>query len=510
MTASLPLPLLLSQNDPFRQLIDGAPFLVWAAAVDGSCLFRNQAWLNFCGRAFEAELGDGWLDAVHPNDRPDLKAAWSSAVASGQPFQLEYRVRRADGRYRRISDHGVPWSNPDGTLAGALGAAADVTDERDDDRASADANLRFRTLLESAHDMVYRASLIPTPHVEFACGSVEAITGHSPEEFYATPGLVTASLHPDDRALFRRMLADPAAGPGNVVLRWIHPDGRVVFAEHRRVPVYDNLGRLVAVEGIARDVTSELENQQRLRESETQMRQLAAHLQTAREEERARVARELHDEVGQTLTALKLEIGRVQAELSADRMTPTLIDRMQSLIGLSDIGLAIVKRIATNLRPPTLDHLGLAEAMHWEAQTFKARTGIRCHLRSNKTRSALTSEQQTALFRIFQEALTNIVRHAQASAVNVSLTERTQQVELRISDNGRGITSTQAANPRALGLIGMRERAALVGGDFRIAGRVGKGTVVTVLVPVAAPRPRPRAKRAVTSRRAVSAGRNLQ
>jgi signal transduction histidine kinase len=343
--------------------------------------------------------------------------------------------------------------------------------------------------------MFYRVALFPTPRVEFACGSVEAITGHPPEAFYAMPGLTRASLHPDDHELFHRMVSDPAGSPAAVVLRWIHPDGHVVSAEHRRVPVYDSLGRLIAVEGIARDITSVLESQQRLRDSETQMRQLAARVQTAREEERARVARELHDEVGQTLTALKLEIGRVQAELSADRMTPTLVDRMQSLIGLSDIGLAIVKRIATNLRPPTLDHLGLAEAIHWEALTFKARTGIRCHLRANKRRSALAAEQRTALFRIFQEALTNIVRHAQASAVNVSLTERVQQVELRISDNGRGISDEQAANPRALGLIGMRERAALVGGEFRIVGRGGKGTVVTVLLPVDAPKPRPRARR---------------
>lgn len=219
-------------------------------------------------------------------------------------------------------------------------------------------------------------------------------------------------------------------------------------------------------------------------EPEEQLRQLAARLQAAREEERAQVARELHAELGQTLTALKLDISRTVAALVEHRLTPSIIDRVQSLVGLSDIALAMVKRIATRLRPPILDHLGLAEAMHWEALAFKARTGLRCQVRRNKSRTNLTGDQQTALFRIFQEALTNIVRHAGASAVQVTLLERDGLFELRIRDNGRGITDLEASNPDAIGLLGMRERAALIGGTFTISGGRGKGTVVSVRVPV--------------------------
>src|SRR5205085_11635389 len=135
---------------------------------------------------------------------------------------------------------------------------------------------------------------------------------------------------------------------------------------------------------------------------------------------------ELHDELGQTLTALKFDISRMVQALTKEHLTPTMIDRLQSLIGLSDIGLATVKRIATTLRPPTLDHLGLAEAIHWEAVTFKARTGVRCTLRTNKTQTRLSADRQTALFRILQEALTNIARHAHASAVQITLTERAE------------------------------------------------------------------------------------
>jgi two-component system sensor histidine kinase UhpB len=233
-----------------------------------------------------------------------------------------------------------------------------------------------------------------------------------------------------------------------------------------------------------------IEEKQRLRESEEQLRQLAARVQTAREEERANLARELHDELGQTLTAIKLELGRTASALRKNRVDGQTVDRVQSLTGLVEIGLATVKRIAANLRPATLDHLGLAAAVRWEASGFRASTGIRCYVRAARESTALNAEQQTMAFRIFQEALTNVVRHARASAVYVSLSERRGTFELRIRDNGRGIKDADMTHPAAIGLLGMRERAAIIGGGFTIAGRPGKGTVITVRVPTVARRRR--------------------
>ncbi len=266
----------------------------------------------------------------------------------------------------------------------------------------------------------------------------------------------------------------------------MHPDGRIVWAEHRRVPVRDGSGRLIAIEGVARNVTERIETQRRLRESEEQMRQLAARVQTAREEERTTLARELHDELGQTLTAVKLELARAATAMTEEHVTPHSVDRLQSLVGLIDIALETVKKLCTQLRPPTLDHLGLPSAVRWEAMTFRARTGLRCHVRADRESTALGKEQQTVLFRIFQEALTNVVRHAKASAVEVTLAERASRFELRIRDNGGGITEAQARDPRSIGLLGMRERAALIGGRFDITGRRGKGTLVSVRVPITA------------------------
>ena len=232
-----------------------------------------------------------------------------------------------------------------------------------------------------------------------------------------------------------------------------------------------------------------------LRPSQEQMRRLAARLQTAREEERADLARELHDDLGQTLTALKLELGRAADALKDVRLDPPVMDRLQSLVGLVEIAVAMVRRIATKLRPPALDHLGLAEAIRWEAATFRSRSGLRCHVVAGNNRTALTAKQQTALFRIFQEALTNIVRHAQASAVRVRLTEARGVFALKVRDNGRGITRGEIADAGSIGLLGMRERATQAGATLDITGVAGKGTIVTVSVPLPARTTRPRATR---------------
>jgi signal transduction histidine kinase len=227
--------------------------------------------------------------------------------------------------------------------------------------------------------------------------------------------------------------------------------------------------------------------ERRLRVSERQLRQLAARVEAAREDERAALARELHDELGQTLTAVKLELGRTTRSLRNDCVSPETVDRLQSLVGLVEIGLQTVKRIATELRPPALDHLGLPDAIQWEAMAFRARTGLRCHVRATPDGAGLSKEQQIVVFRIFQEALTNVVRHARASAVHITLAERPRSFALRIRDNGGGISAERVRDPQSIGLRGMRERAALIGGSFEIKGHRGKGTTIDVRVPIVRP-----------------------
>ena len=212
---------------------------------------------------------------------------------------------------------------------------------------------------------------------------------------------------------------------------------------------------------------------------------LSLRLEVAREEERARLARELHDELGQVLTSLKLEFMWLVDELKKSEPKPgiQLVNKLQSLIGLIEVSIQSVRQISGDLRPAVLDHLGLREAIQWEATKFQARTGIRCRVAAHLTREIADRSRALALYRILQEALTNVVRHAHAGAVRISLAQRRRSIVLVVKDNGRGITKPELSSMMSIGLLGMSERARLLGGRITITGAPGRGTTVTVTVP---------------------------
>jgi signal transduction histidine kinase len=219
-----------------------------------------------------------------------------------------------------------------------------------------------------------------------------------------------------------------------------------------------------------------------LRESHKQLRSLSVYLQHVREEERTRIAREVHDELGQALTSCKLDASWLAHHLP--RHQKELSEKAGKLSGDIDSTIQTVRRIATELRPGILDHLGLAAALEWQAQEFQTRTGIRCHVSARLHEPPLAAELTTTFFRIFQETLTNVIRHAEATHVDVHLKEDAARVILEVKDDGRGISQEEISDPKSMGLLGMRERAALLGGDFRIQPlRGGKGARACVAIP---------------------------
>jgi len=218
--------------------------------------------------------------------------------------------------------------------------------------------------------------------------------------------------------------------------------------------------------------------------SKAQLRGLAARVALAREEERAAVARQLHDELGQELTVLKYELVHTSALLVEAGLPRHLIDRLQSLIGIVEVTTGAVRRIAHDLRPPALDHLGLAAAIEFEAAAIARRTGLRCRVSAVSRGSALDHVRSIAAFRVFQEALTNIARHANASAVRIRLGESRGVFTMDIHDNGRGITKTQINDVSSIGLLGMREAVEPLGGTLSVSGRRGRGTQVVVRFPL--------------------------
>jgi len=247
------------------------------------------------------------------------------------------------------------------------------------------------------------------------------------------------------------------------------------------------LARLVpSVHRALREATERDERrraQEQLRESHEQLRALSVYLQHVREEERTRIAREVHDELGQALTGCKLDLS-----LLASKLPPNLAPLKEKAKALSahiDATIQTVRRIATELRPGILDHLGLIAALEWQSNEFQTRSGIRCEVRTDLNEPVLTPDLATTFFRIFQETLTNIIRHAGATHVMVHLKEAAGRIILEVRDNGRGISPQEISNTRSMGLLGMKERAALLGGTFKIGPAPGgKGTLASVSIPL--------------------------
>jgi PAS domain S-box-containing protein len=234
---------------------------------------------------------------------------------------------------------------------------------------------------------------------------------------------------------------------------------------------------------IASDLSETKRAEQELRASSEQLRNLTAHLQSVREEERARISREVHDELGQSLTAMKMDLAWLAGRLP-QRDGP-MLKRIRSTQQLADSIIQSIRRISTELRPAVLD-LGLAAAVEWQVQEFEARSGIRCKVRL-LTRQVVASNASTAMFRIFQETLTNVARHAKATRTEVVLQKQRDRLVLLIHDNGRGFDQADPSLSKSLGLLGMRERAAILGGRVTISSAPGKGTTVTASIPLPSP-----------------------
>jgi signal transduction histidine kinase len=220
--------------------------------------------------------------------------------------------------------------------------------------------------------------------------------------------------------------------------------------------------------------------QEQLRQSHKQLRTLSVYLQHVREEEQIRIAREVHDELGQALTGLKLQLTWLASRLP--KTSKGLHSKTKAMASNIDDTIHTVRRIATELRPGVLDTAGLLAALEWQATQFQNQTGIVCEVQANMQETVWDQDLNTAFFRIFQEALTNIIRHAKATHVEVRLAETDGQIVLEVKDNGRGISDAEIHNTKSIGLLGIHERAALLGGEVKIHGEPGQGTTLTVTI----------------------------
>jgi len=266
----------------------------------------------------------------------------------------------------------------------------------------------------------------------------------------------------------------------NLEVRFRSKDGREVVANTSAVMC--ELDGEPCYLWVANDITEQ-------KHAEEALRALSARLHSAREEEGTRIARAIHDELGGILTGLKWDLEKIDNTLHSNRDGSHLFEihnRISGMTGLIETTINTVRRIASELRPGVLDDLGLVPAIEWQIEQFQLRSGLKCHWTNNASDIELSRERATAVFRILQEILTNVLRHARASNLYVKLGRNKECFELEVRDDGVGITENQMRNSESLGLLGMKERALLVGGEVRITGKEGEGTTVLVRVPIGA------------------------
>ena len=346
---------------------------------------------------------------------------------------------------------------------------------------------RFEAVALATTDAIWDFNL--DTEVVWWSDTVAKLFGYRPEDISTRVEWWRERLHPDDKERVLAAIRQVTDGGGRTWsghYRFRRQDGNYAVVLDRGYVVRAAAGKPVRIVGGITDITERRRAEEALESSRRQLRALSARLQSAREEERTNVAREIHDDLGQVLTAIKINLDWLERNLGEPQTEASLnplLDRVVESGEMTEAAITSVQRIATELRPGLLDNLGLAAALEEEAGRFGQRTGITCTVKLPLEPPELPREAATTIFRISQESLTNVARHAEAKTVRVELQADVRQVTLDIEDDGRGIAPDALANDRSLGLLGMRERALALGGELAIAPVAPHGTHVTLRLP---------------------------
>lgn len=310
------------------------------------------------------------------------------------------------------------------------------------------------------------------------------IFGVNPAEAEPTFQMFLDCVHPEDKPLLQKALEESNTYTSMQTLehRVVTSDQEIKYIEERWQVIRDNNNNAIKAIGTSQDVTDRKKAEEAIRTSQEALRELSAHLQTIREDERTAIAREIHDELGQQLTALKMDASWVLKKMPAYEHQQ--IERLQDMIALIDDTVTTIRRISSLLRPGILDDLGLVAALEWQNSEFKKRTGILCEFYSSATDINLDSKIAIGVFRVYQEALTNVMRHAEATHLFTALESKNGILELTVVDNGVGFDLAQIQHRRTLGITGMKERALMFGGQLSINSQPNIGTRLQLTVPI--------------------------
>ncbi len=446
------------------------------------------AWSEEQYRIFELEgepaetLYQAYRNKYHPDDLIKLDEVIKNAIEKAEGFTFEHRILCNDGSIKYISSIGEVILNENGKVVAIKGIGQDITNTKQNELEIIRTHQKIDTLINTVDGIVWEADA-KTFQFSFISKKAEEILGYPAEDWINDHQFWASHIHPDDRnwAIDYCVTCTREKKQHDFEYRMIAKDGREIWLRDIVSVIVEN-DQPVLLRGIMIDITEKKKSEKILEERTEQLRELSSHLQNVREEERMNIAREIHDELGQQLTGLKMDIAWLMKKVGQEDQA--IKSKFNDALILVDSTVKSIRRIATELRPSIIDDLGLNAALEWLVSEFTERLNVEIEYENNFDDKNVAPDIAIGLFRILQESLTNIAKHANASKIKISIIKEPDAIKLLIADNGIGFDSTTKPSQLSFGLLGIKERTHMLKGAHSIFTKPGKGTKIEIRIPL--------------------------
>jgi PAS domain S-box-containing protein len=471
----------------FHSLAENLPDIV--CRVDRSLrhVYANPEIEKATGITRESVLGKTHVELGLPDREAEI---WTNALrqvfSTGEPVMFEFDLTTVGGVVRYYHTRAVPECDASGSVESVLAIARDISTLKGAEAVLRESEERLHGITTNVPGMVfecYRHAGDDTLHFTYISNGAKWLLGLDAAAILRNGNTFIESIAAADRPGFRDSMvqSQDALAFWNWEGRIATDDGELKWINLRATPRAHS-EQVCMWDGVVINITKSKISEEKLVDSQNMLRALSAHLEGVREEERKRIAREIHDELGQTLTALRMDVSL--ARLGFGESNPELMTRLQSMTQLVDRTIKTARHVTSSLRPGALD-LGIVAALEWLVEEFIGYAGIPCELVLGDGDITLDELTATAIFRIIQESLTNIARHADATQVEIIVTRSGGELCFEVRDNGKGFDQHVVASRKSFGLVGIRERVAMMQGTFVLDSEPGRGTRLRVCVPVA-------------------------
>ena len=477
MTSSLTGNISFELNDVWNESPDG----IRLTDLNGKIIAVNPAFCKLFDKPETEIINQPFHILYHPNIQGEIIKEYKDDISHNNvKTQLERKAVLWNGRkvWLEFSNSFIKNSSNDNLV---LSLVRDISDRKESELHLAKSERQFRSLFDNTSDAMFVCYLnygkTLGSFVEANEKACQTLGCSMNDLLQLNPLQVFFENREDEILKFIDQLNTDKSIIFNAFLTGKTTD-RIPAEINSRLFDYNERPAILF---ISRDIAERRDFEEKLKQRTNQLRNLASKLQSIREEERKMISREIHDELGQMLTVLKIQISLLSNKITDNDIIKAKFKSVEKLI---DNSIESVQKISSKLRPGLLDELGLIPAIEWQTQDFMDNTGIDCEYILPKEEIILDQEKSTALFRIFQESIFNTARHANASKIYINLQEINNDLVLEVIDNGKGITQNQLSDPKSLGLLGMKERALILGGSVEIKSSMNNGTIVKAVIPL--------------------------